>query len=392
MDGLRRDWIASALREARIDALICTLPLNVLMISGYWPVLGTAIGVFTRESQLGLLVPEGEAELARLASPAVFEFFQPGSLDEVNVLQRSVAGALAKLFRSLGLGAAILAIEEGIQEVPVGYSAVHFYADSLRQILAAVLPAAKLCPADELLGDLRAVKTPTEISLIRLACQAAGNGFAAAQKTITPGAREIDVALAARRAFALPAANQGSHRADGFAWCMSGPNSAEAGYAFARSQSRVIAHNDVVLLHANSYLDGYWTDITRTFICGETKQHAELFAAIAEAREAALSAIRPGIAAKDVDARAREVLQHHGLAQYFSHGLGHEVGFGAVNANARPRLHPVSPDILREGMVFNVEPAVYIPKTIGIRHCDVVTVTAAGCEVLTPWLPPSVLH
>src|SRR4051812_42828831 len=101
MDELRRSWIAAALREARIDALVCALPLNVLMLSGYWPVLGTAIGVFSRKGQLGLLVPEGESEFARLASPATFGLFKPGSLEKVNDFPQTVECELAKLLHAL---------------------------------------------------------------------------------------------------------------------------------------------------------------------------------------------------------------------------------------------------------------------------------------------------
>ena len=177
------------------------------------------------------------------------------------------------------------------------------------------------------------------------------------------------MALAARREFALPAANEGSHRADGFAW-WSGPNSAETGDAFAGSRSRRLQGGDVVLLHANSYLDGYWTDITRTFICGDDEPHREIFAAVEAARETALSDIRPGVPAKDVDGIARQLLGERGFAQYFTHGLGHEIGFESDSCQPSPRLHPESPDILETGMVFNVEPAVYLPNNF--RGADTV--------------------
>lgn len=86
-----------------------------------------------------------------------------------------------------------------------------------------------------------------------------------------------------------------------------------------------------------------------------------------------------------MDRAARAVLADQGFGEYFKHATGHGVGFAAIDHNARPRLHPASDDVLMTGMVFNVEPAVYLDGYGGLRHCDVVAVTAAGAEVLTPF-------
>jgi Xaa-Pro aminopeptidase/Xaa-Pro dipeptidase len=110
-----------------------------------------------------------------------------------------------------------------------------------------------------------------------------------------------------------------------------------------------------------------------------------MYAAVAEARQAALAAIRPGVKAADVDKAARSVLQARGFGDAFKHSTGHGVGFSAINANARPRLHPKSDDVLQTGMIFNVEPAVYFDGYGGLRHCDVVALTDRGPEVLTPF-------
>jgi len=386
-DQERTKRVAAELKHAGLDAFVCTLPMNVLMLSGYWPVIGTAAAMGTRDGEIWIAVPEAERDLAAAAGPHRLVTFAPGSLQEVGGLP--VVPALRELLNGRSLQR--VGVELGPATVPGGYSALHIYGAQLREFLVA--DGHEVVPADEPLARLRAVKTTREIDLIRAACAVAGKGFAAAAATLSPGRSELDVASAARHQFALPAANEGEHRADGFAWCMSGPNSADAGAAFARSQSRRITAEDVVLLHANSYLDGYWTDITRTFVAGEmTREMHKLFGVVGEARAAALAAIKPGVAAKSVDAAAREVIGRNGFGEYFIHGLGHEVGFGAINANDRPRLHPVSPDILESGMVFNIEPAIYVPERFGVRHCDMVHVTESGAEVLTPWLPHEQLH
>jgi Xaa-Pro aminopeptidase len=76
-------------------------------------------------------------------------------------------------------------------------------------------------------------------------------------------------------------------------------------------------------------------------------------------------------------------LAERGFASEFKHGLGHGVGFNAIDHNAPPRLHPVSTDKLETGMVFNIEPAIYIEGYGGIRHCDMVAVGTGGAEILT---------
>ena len=142
---------------------------------------------------------------------------------------------------------------------------------------------------------------------------------------------------------------------------MSGPNSALADAAYARSRERLLQSGDLVMVHCNSYVDGFWTDITRTYVAGrpDRKQEA-IYTAVFEARDAALSVTKPGIAAAEVDRAAREVLAQHGYMNEFTHQTGHGVGFDAISHNSRPRLHPKSPDVLEAGMVFNIEPAVYL--------------------------------
>src|SRR5205823_794078 len=149
-------------------------------------------------------------------------------------------------------------------------------------------------------------------------------------------------------------------------------------------RAREIRSGEFVLVHCNSYIDGFWTDVTRTYTIAElSKRQRKIYQAIFAAREAALAAIRPGVSAADVDRAAREILRKHGFNKEFKHGTGHGIGFVAIDHAAIPRLHPKSPDLLEPGMVFNIEPAVYVEGWGGARHCDTVTLTENGVEVLT---------
>src|SRR5581483_10407069 len=123
-------------------------------------------------------------------------------------------------------------------------------------------------------------------------CKIATRAFVQGAPQLRAGMTEVEAANLFRVTLsnALPDFPQ-VERADGFVFCMSGPNSAEAHGAYARSRSREIAEGDLVLVHCNSYADGFWTDITRTYHIGEPGTNAlEMYDAVFAAREKALQA------------------------------------------------------------------------------------------------------
>ena len=98
--------------------------------------------------------------------------------------------------------------------------------------------------------------------------------------------------------------------------------------------------------------------------------------AVLAAREAALECIKPALVPRTWTLRREKPSRISDWQRYLRHGTGHGVGFSPMSAYSIPQLHMKSPDVLREGMVFNVEPAVYVDGYGGIRHCDMVVVTA----------------
>lgn len=383
----RVDRIQIALRDNQLDLLVCSLPMNVLLLSGYWPVVGTSVAIASSDGKIRLIAPEDEEELAKGGWADEVRTFRPGSLDEIVTAAEAVQAPLRRVAASITSTGTRIGFEALETSEPVTYAAMHLYGCSMRDLLKEVFPSATLMPADEFLSDLRARKTDLEISRIRTACQIAGWAFESGSRQLKPGATELEAANAFRDLLsANPVNHPNLQRADGFAWCMSGANSALASGAYARSRAKKIEAGDLVLTHCNSYADGYWTDITRTYSLGrEDERHHRIRDAVFAAREAAFARIAPGALAADVDAAAREVLRERGFGPEFKHGTGHGVGFGAINADDKPRIHPKSNDVLETGMVFNVEPAVYFDGYGGIRHCDMVAVTDRGYELLTPF-------
>lgn len=370
-----------------MDVIVCTLPANVLLLSGYWPVVGTSVAIATREGALYLLVPEDEAELAARGRADEVQTFAPGALAELRAATEAVRAPLCETLKRIGVerGSVVGHEAEACFE-PASYVALHLYGTSLYRILAHEFPFTAILPADELLAQQRAVLTPVELRRVRAACRLAGGAFLCGARSLRAGWQETEVAAQFRAPLSALETNEEIARADGFVFCMSGPNAAEAYAAYQRSRARKIAPGDLALVHCNSYADGYWTDITRTFVVGAMDERKRrMYDAIFAARFAALEAIGPGVKAAEVDAAARAVLDERGFGAEFKHGLGHGVGFAAINHNAPPRLHPKSRDVLATGMVFNIEPAIYVAGFGGIRHCDMVVVTEAGADVLTPF-------
>lgn len=383
-DPERRERLARALADAGLDAVICASPTQVLLLSGYWPVMGTSVAVFTREGAACVVVPEDEMDLASKTSGATLVPYKPSSLNELITPVEAMAAPLASALQATAVSAGRVGIESREQMQPATYAASLRLNCALIDLVSSVAPQLKLANCEELLEKQKAAKTPVEMDLLKQSVRIAGSGFRKAPDCMQPGMRENDVAAALQHAFETSDEAGKAHRFYGYFYCMSGPNSAEASGAYARTRQRTLVDGDLVLVHANTCADGYWTDITRTYVVGDASDRQRAMrTAIDDARKAALQAIKPGAAACDVDAAARRVMEQRGMGEAFRHSTGHGVGFAAANANGMPRIHPRSPDVLEEGMTFNVEPAAYFDGFGGMRHCDVVAVARTGAEVLT---------
>jgi Xaa-Pro aminopeptidase len=384
-DPERIQRIQDSLRERGLDALVCALPAYVLMMSGYWPVVGTSLAVATKDGGLALVVPEDESELAQHGGADRIVTYEPATLSELRRVSKAVVGPLHTAIAELALERAAIGFEWGEASEPASYSSMHLFGGSIHDVLSAAAPASMLRAADDVISRLAATKTPFEVERIRRSCDIAGFAFDTGVASVIAGATEAEVAVAFRAPLSTAGLrHEAVQRADGFVYCMSGPHSAQASGAYARTRARVLDAGDLVLVHCNSYADGYWTDITRTYHLGANDEQKEkMYGAVFDARHAALMAIRPGVKAGEVDAAARNVIRERGFGDAFKHGTGHGVGFAAISANSMPRIHPACHDLLEAGMVFNLEPAIYVEGFGGVRHCDMVTVTPSGAEVLT---------
>jgi Xaa-Pro aminopeptidase len=236
--------------------------------------------------------------------------------------------------------------------------------------------------APDLIERLRAVKDAAEIALMRQSARLISDVWTDAVRNVKPGLSELAVAAEIERGMKLKGASGPSFETI----VASGPRSA---WPHARPTPKLLRKNELVVLDQGAILRDYCSDMTRTVFLGRSSVGARagvrnkvrsLYAAVLEAQEAAIAAIRPGISAASVDAAARKVFKRLGLDRYFTHSTGHGLG---LEIHEMPRLGHAEETLLEAGMVVTVEPGVYIERFGGIRIEDEVLVTSRGAEVLT---------
>ncbi|MGN6386500.1 MAG: M24 family metallopeptidase [Verrucomicrobiota bacterium] len=376
-----------AMRKNHIDLLVLSSPKYIVMTSGCWPVTGKSLFLISTESAR-MIAPADEKIFVNHFWHGEMIFYAAGSLENLQPVHDLIQPHFTTAIEQLGIQPKSIAIEDSALSEPMSYISVYFPRSTLRASLANLFPAAQFHSFDKTLSAHSAIPGPDHLPTIRQAIQLAKPAFESIAQHLQPGIRESD--LASILAASLSKSCSNINRSGGQIFCMSGPNSARAYAAFQQSTDRPIHSGDTLLVHCNSYLNGRWTDITRTFQIGKTSsKFTKMTEALLRARDKALAAIKPGSPACLVDAAARNSLDQDGYASAFKHGLGHGVGFSAIDHLAPPRIHPASDDILEPGMVFNIEPAVYFEGEFGMRHCEMVYVTETGAELLTPFLGTS---
>lgn len=229
-------------------------------------------------------------------------------------------------------------------------------------------------PVEDLLIQTRRIKLPVEVESIRHACTVADTIQAAVKRFAEPGQTEAQLAaLALSEAY-----RQEGRRVPAFLTLNAGPGS---GLPSASPGDRVIETGDIVLTDTGPWVAGAWSDTANAIVVGTpTAAQRSLFDDLRGALEHAIAACRPGARAGDVDRSVRELLAaKHGDAVY-KHHTGH--GIGAIYYEP-PAIVPDSDDVIEEGMVLCVEPAVYRPGWGGMRLEHVFRVGAAGNEILS---------
>ena len=231
-----------------------------------------------------------------------------------------------------------------------------------------------LAPLPKTVKSIRAIKEKEEVVRIRRAAGIAERGLAKIIPQIKPGAKERELALSLE----CQIRQEGADKVSFELIVVSGRRGACPHGAPGR---KAIRRGEFVTIDFGAVYDGYCSDETCTVMVGQPKaEQIRVYGAVKEAHDEAIARVAPGVKFSEIDATARRVLEKAGLNTYFRHGTGHGVGLAVHEA---PALYPLVAGEVETGMVFTVEPGVYIPHWGGVRIEDMVEVTRYGCELIT---------
>ena len=240
----------------------------------------------------------------------------------------------------------------------------------------AAAPGYEFVSADPITIGCRAVKSPHELELMRLACESTCDVYRLVFANLKEG-------MAQEQVSELVSAGYAKMHLRGEAMVLFGPSAA---LPHGSKQPRTLQEGDVVLIDDGCTVEGYWSDVTRTGVFGKPSEKIQrAFETVRKAQDSALDAARSGKLSGSVDDAARSVITSAGYGpgyKFFTHRLGHGVG---LDIHEHPYLVRGSKTLLEAGMTFSNEPGIYVPGEFGIRCEDVMAVTPEGAaQLMTP--------
>jgi Xaa-Pro aminopeptidase len=343
----RLSAIRACFGQWQVDALLLTSAANRRWASGF---TGSAAQLLLSRQRAVLATDSRYWERAEQEAPG-WEIFRLG--DDKDAMANFLATAEAK---RVGVEASHVSLakqsaldkHEGITWVP--------------------LPAT--------VEPLRAVKTSRELDAIRAAARLTDETVAQVPRLARPGVSERAVAWELEKFM-----REAGAEAVAFDIIVaSGPNSALPHH---HPGDRVLQAGDIVIVDLGAQVDGYKSDLTRTFYLGDAGDDVfwAVYDTVRQAHAAAIGGIRPGVTGQAVDALARDLIAAAGHGDHFGHGTGHGVG---LEIHEEPRFSRLAEKtIIPPGAVMTVEPGIYLPGYGGVRIEDLVLVTADGAEYLS---------
>ena len=370
------------MEESGIDALVLTSKENVVYFAGI-----QTIGWDSKHRPLIVIVPRDPSSAVHmvLAESLYYVARESSWVDELRpwggwmegASDDPIAGAF-QVLQDLGLAAGTLGLELGYGQ-RMGMSQEDYCK------LVEGLPEAKLVDGSELIWELRMIKSPLEIEVLRKACAATTSAFEKGFSALRPGMREKELA-------GIMFAEMARHTDErpGFMMVRSGLRKYRMANVLAFDKP--MTPGELVVVDSGAVYKDYWADFMRMSSIGEpTKEQRRFFDATLESQQAGVDKLAPGVTAHDIFSACNDVLVSHGLADYVTfERLGHGVG---LDMHEPPSMARGSELVIQPGMVLTVEPVFWDRpdgKVGNFALEDVVVVTEEGHEVLS--LFPKDLH
>jgi Xaa-Pro dipeptidase len=352
----RLEKLTSWLRQESIDAAFLTSTANVFYLSGFL--------CHPHERLLGLFVfPAAEPLLVcpkmevKPAKDAGWSYDILGYDDTQNPWEM-IRTALASQIRNVNT----LAVEKD-----------HL---SFRraEALMSLFPDVRFVSAEDQMHQLRMIKDPKEIHIMREAARLADYGVEVGISALIEGITEMEVVAIIEKELKQKGIQ-------GMAFSTMVLFGEKAGLPHGTPGNRRLQEGDLVLFDLGVVLDGYCSDITRTVSFRSVgEREREIYETVHRAQLNALNACKPGTVIGEVDRAARDVIEQAGYGAHFPHRLGHGLG---IEVHEYPSLTDTNTQTLQPGMAFTVEPGIYVEGIGGVRIEDDVIITEEGCDILT---------
>ncbi len=356
MTTRRISRLQATLRRRKLDAILITEPQNRQYLSGY-----TAADHGIQESSGVLLIPARGNPRLLTDSRFVLQAEEEAKNFIVELYPKGLRARLKRLLPDLNIRR--LGFES--------HYFLHSVAAKMEKMAQTI--SVELIPLTGIVERMRVIKSEDEIRILKKSVLLNERVFQLVYNTIEPGMTEIEIGLALE----LTMRELGGEGASFDTIVAFGTNAAKP---HAVPTDRVLNSGDIVLIDMGLVLQGYCSDMTRTFVAGRPDAtFLERLRVVRRAQLAGINAIRAGAVCRDVDRAARKVIADAGYGDFFGHGLGHGVGLAV---HEEPRLGPRSKKKLRAGMIVTIEPGIYLPDWGGIRLENMAVVREDGCEVL----------
>ncbi len=374
--GRRREKVSREMADRGLDGLCLFSSTSIFYLTGFYfiPTERPAALVLDADGTPGLFLPRLELEhaKARVMVGRIESYPEyPG--------ERHPMYHLADFIRSLGLGGGRLGVDADGYGSPYGYRG---------PALSEVLEGAEIVKAGDLVERMRAVKSPEEIELIRESARWGNLAHALLQEYAGAGKTELEISMRASLEATItmtralgpeyePIGGFGGGAFAGFRGQV-GPNSA---LPHAVTINAVLMPGDTLVTGATASVWGYGSELERTMFVGEpSSEQRRFFELMVRMQDIAFEAIGPGRKCSEVDRAVMDFVKAEGLQEYWRHHTGHALGLGMHEA---PFFDVGDDTVLEPGMVFSVEPGLYVQGLGGFRHSDTVLVTEEGVELLT---------
>ncbi|MGK2965756.1 MAG: M24 family metallopeptidase [Tepidiformaceae bacterium] len=362
----RLSRLRALLEREKLDALLVSSPVDDVLgrhsqnrryVSGFTG--STGIAVVTAERAVMVVDGRYTEQAERECVPRGFALF-------------AMKGRLKEWLPGLVSEAGLAGKKVGISRADMSYGGYVGFAEAVAELAEGERP--ELAPAAPVIEELRREKDAEEMASLERAIRIADEACERVVEQVRPGMTEIEVSGMVERAVR-------ELGADAVSFNTIVASGAWGALPHAQPRDVPIGEGDAVTLDMGALVDGYCSDLTRTFVVGEpSERFREVYGVVAAAQEAAIAGIRPGMKGDEAHAFAQGVIDEAGFGEQFVHGLGHGIG---LEVHEFPHLGKVSEDVLEVGMVFTIEPGIYIPGWGGVRIEDVVVLEANGPRVLS---------